>query len=46
MTVQVGQKKIFMVKRAKYFAAGELFCANEVETVGVFSFSDQSIVTN
>ncbi len=45
MTVQVGQKKIFMVKRAKYFAAGEFFCANEVETL-VFSFSDQSIETN
>jgi hypothetical protein len=44
--VQVDQKKIFMVKRAKHFVVGELFCANEVETIGVFSFSDQSIDTN
>jgi hypothetical protein len=46
MIVQVDQKKIFMVKRAKHFVVGEVLCANEVETIGVFSFSNQSINTN
>ncbi len=46
MIVQVDQNKFFMVKKAKHFVVGEFFYANEVETVGVFNFFDQSIDTN
>jgi hypothetical protein len=40
MSIKVSQNKFFMVKKAKHFATCEFFCANEVETIGVFSFFD------